>query len=64
MPLMALRFWSQKQRMTNHATVLVCIPSRYHARRLPGKALLHLGEETVIQRVYKQASLPTLRQLS
>jgi len=58
---MALRFWSQKQRMTNHATVLVCIPSRYHARRLPGKALLHLGEETLIQRVYKQASLTNFK---
>lgn len=47
--------------MTSHAPVLVCIPSRYHARRLPGKALLNLGEETVIQRVYKQASLTAFK---
>lgn len=47
--------------MTSHEPVLVCIPSRYHARRLPGKALLNLGEETVIQRVYKQASLSAFK---
>ena len=47
--------------MSSHASVLVCIPSRYHARRLPGKALLNLGEETVIQRVYKQASLAAFK---
>ncbi len=47
--------------MSNHASVLVCIPSRYHARRLPGKALLNLGEQTVIQRVYRQASLAAFK---
>lgn len=57
MLLMALHYLSQKRRMINPTAVLVCIPSRYHSRRLPGKALLRLGDETVIQRVYKQASL-------
>ena len=61
MPLTVQRYSSQKQPMSSHASVLVCIPSRYHARRLPGKALLNLGEETVIQRVYKQASLAAFK---
>lgn len=49
--------------MSSRASVLVCIPSRYHARRLPGKALLNLGKETVIQRVYKQACLTSFKPL-
>ena len=47
--------------MISPTPVLVCIPSRYHSSRLPGKALLSLGEETVIQRVYKQASLASFK---
>ena len=43
--------------MHNSPAVFVLIPSRYHASRLPGKALLRIGDETVIQKVYRQASL-------
>ena len=49
--------------MTSRFPVIVCIPSRYHSRRLPGKALLNLGNGTVIQGVYRQAALSTFRTL-
>ena len=43
--------------MHNSPAAFVLIPSRYHASRLPGKALLRIGDQTVIQKVYQQASL-------
>lgn len=35
--------------------ILCCIPSRYSSVRLPGKPLLKIGENTVIQKTYEQA---------
>jgi len=36
--------------------IIALIPARYNSSRLPGKPLLKFGNETMIQKVYKQAS--------
>jgi 3-deoxy-manno-octulosonate cytidylyltransferase (CMP-KDO synthetase) len=35
--------------------IVAIIPARYHSTRLPGKPLLKIGDQTMIQRVYNQA---------
>jgi 2-dehydro-3-deoxyphosphooctonate aldolase (KDO 8-P synthase) len=35
--------------------ILLCIPARYRSTRLPGKPLLKLGDQTVIERVHRRA---------
>ena len=37
-------------------TFLVCIPARYGSSRLPGKALLKIGDKTIVRRVYEQCA--------
>ena len=37
--------------------VVVVIPSRYAATRLPGKPLVNLAGKPMVQRVYEQAKL-------
>lgn len=34
--------------------IIALIPARFHSSRLPGKPLLKFGEDTMIQKVYKQ----------
>ena len=34
--------------------IVALIPARYQSSRLPGKPLLKFGNETMIQKVYKQ----------
>lgn len=36
--------------------ILCCIPARYESSRLPGKPLLYIGDKTIINRTYEQAS--------
>ena len=37
--------------------ILIVIPARYHSTRLPGKVLSDIGGQTMIERVYRRASL-------
>ena len=41
-------------------TITVIIPARYGSKRLPGKPLLRLGDRTIIQHVYENASASRL----
>ncbi|MFC1569348.1 3-deoxy-manno-octulosonate cytidylyltransferase [bacterium] len=43
--------------MTSSPSVIGVIPARYNSYRLPGKPLAMIGEKTMIQWVYEQASL-------
>jgi len=41
----------------NAPNVIVVIPARYGSTRLPGKPLVHLAGQPMIQRVYARAKL-------
>lgn len=46
------------------STILGVIPSRYASTRFPGKPLVKIGDKTMVQRVYEQATqCPALRKV-